>query len=109
MLSELMEGDSERPAVLQELAGACLDPWLTVKFFAALVGEGDNEKTVFLTVLRALLGIANNSAVSLDAIAWDKFAMFGMFGYLLTSTLLKLERLKARREGESAPRRQSPM
>jgi P4 family phage/plasmid primase-like protien len=82
LLNELMEGDDKRVAVLQEVFGACLDPWLHVKFFAAFVGAGDNGKSVVQTVLTAMLGARNVSGVKLDQLSSQRFAAFGMFGKL---------------------------
>ena len=81
-LTEVMEGDADRIAILQEIFGACLDRSYPAKWFAALVGSGDNGKTVCLVVLRSLLGAANCSAVNLDELTKNRFAAFQMFGRL---------------------------
>lgn len=81
-LSEIMEGDGERVAVLQELFGSCLDVSQPAKWFGMLVGGGDNGKSVVLNVLRFLLGTANISAVTLDALLRSNHASFGIFGKL---------------------------
>lgn len=74
--------DAALTAVLQEVTGACLDVHLRVKFFALLVGEGDNGKSAFLAVLRSLLGVANVASVGLDDLARNRFATFGLLGKL---------------------------
>ncbi len=81
-LAEVMEGDAERVAVLQELFGASLDRAYPAKWFAALVGGGDNGKSVALAVLRFLLGGSNCSAVNLDELSTNRFAAFALFGKL---------------------------
>lgn len=81
-LHAVMEGDAERMAVMQELFGACLDRSYTGKFFAALVGSGDNGKSVALVVLHTLLGAGNCSAVNLAELSTNRFAAFSLFGKL---------------------------
>lgn len=81
-LGEWTCGDATLAAVLQEIVGACLDVHLRVKFFALLVGEGENGKSVFLRVLRALLGSQNVASVGLDDLVRNRFAMFGLMGKL---------------------------
>lgn len=66
----------------REVTGACLDVHLRVKFFALLVGEGENGKSAFLAVLRSLLGTANVASVGLDDLARNRFATFGLLGKL---------------------------
>lgn len=81
-LHTVMDGDTERIAVLQELFGACLDRSYAGKFFAALVGSGDNGKSVALLVLHTLLGASNCSAVNLAELSTNRFAAFSLFGKL---------------------------
>lgn len=75
-------GNAELAAVLQEVVGACLDSCLKVQFFAVLVGEGQNGKSVLLAVLRALLGAENISAIDLAQLSSGshRFASFGLLG-----------------------------
>lgn len=82
IVETLLEGDAQRIALLQEIFGACLDPWGKDKFFVAFVGAGSNGKSVILTVLTALLGAKNVSAVSLDRLTGERFAAFEMYGRL---------------------------
>lgn len=81
LLNEIMEGDQTRVDVLLELAGACLDPGLVFKHFAVLAGDGDNGKTVYLTVLRALLGDGNHTSVTLQKLG-ERFGTWPLFGKL---------------------------
>jgi P4 family phage/plasmid primase-like protien len=85
-LDTVMEEDTERIAVMQELLGACLDRSYAGKFFVALVGSGDNGKSVALLVLRTLLGDGNCSAVNLDELVTNRFATFSLFGKLANVT-----------------------
>jgi P4 family phage/plasmid primase-like protien len=80
-------GDEKIAAVLQEVVGACLDPWLRVQFFALLIGEGRNGKSVFLSVLSALLGSENVSAVD-----WSNLSS-GSHRYMAYQLLGKLANL----------------
>lgn len=82
-LDDLLEGDAERIARLREVFGACLDPWGGFKFFACLVGPPDCGKSVVGSVLRALLGAANVSAVDLAQIAGSQFGTWPLYGKLL--------------------------
>jgi len=82
VLNDLLEGDAHRIAVIQEVFGACLDRGIQLKWFAAFVGSGDNGKSVVLTVLRLLLGSENCSAVNLDELTTNRFALFSLFGKL---------------------------
>jgi len=82
VLTELFQGDGDRVDLLQEIFGACLDPELTWKYFTALVGSGDNGKSVVLAVLRAMLGSLNYSGTPLAQLATNRFAAFTLFGKL---------------------------
>lgn len=82
LLDELFENDAERVAVVQELFGACLDRRFPAKHFFAFVGGGENGKSTVQTVLRAVLGDRNVSAVPLDHLSTNRFAAFGMLGKL---------------------------
>ena len=81
-LGDVMEGDGERVAVLQELFGLCLDPGYPVKAFGLFVGPGENGKSAFTAGLAAVLGDENISAVPLDALAGPRggFAAFDLVG-----------------------------
>jgi len=66
--------------LLQELFGDALyrDYWL--KYAVMHHGEGDNGKTVILSVLDALLGTENVSHQSLEDIEKNRFAKANLFG-----------------------------
>lgn len=81
-LAEVTDGDGERMAVLQELFGACLDRYAPGKWFAMLVGSGDNGKSVVLHVLKLLLGERNVASVGLGELSANRFAAFQLFGKL---------------------------
>src|SRR5207248_1268683 len=80
-LERVMEGDSERIKLLQEICGIALIADTSFQKFFVLVGEGANGKGVFLAVLTALVGNDNVSHVPM-----------GMFGerFQLSNTLGKL-------------------
>lgn len=78
----MTEGDAERQAVLQEVFGACLDRSAPGKWFAMLVGGGDNGKSVVLHVLGLLLGKRNCASVGLSELTTNRFAAFQLFGKL---------------------------
>lgn len=81
-LDRVTGGDGDLAWVLQELAGACLDPTLALKFFAILLGDGDNGKSAYLTILRSLLGPGTVAAVDLRELATGRFASSGLRGKL---------------------------
>lgn len=81
-LAEVTEGDAERQSVIQEVFGACLDRSAPGKWFAMLVGSGDNGKSVVLHVLGLLLGKRNCASVGLGALTHSNFAAFQLFGKL---------------------------
>ena len=81
-LEEVLEGDAERAAVIQEVFGGCLDRTGPGKWFAMLVGAGDNGKSVVLHVLGQVLGRRNCSSVGLGELTGSRFATFQLFGKL---------------------------
>ena len=81
-VNEVMQGDNEKAAVLQEIFGATLDAHLQTKFFALLPGTGDNGKSVALGVLRYVLGDANVAAVPLEDLSGNRFASHALLGAL---------------------------
>jgi putative DNA primase/helicase len=80
-LGEVLEGDQERIALLQEFFGYCLVFDTSQHKFLVLEGEGANGKSVALEVLTHLVGPENVSNVPLEA--------FGV-RFQLASTLGKL-------------------
>lgn len=68
-LSELFRDDIDREQkirFLQEFAGYCLVPDVSQHKFLWLIGGGGNGKSVFLNILRRLIGEANVSNAHLD-------------------------------------------
>ena len=80
-IEQVLEGDKERIALLQEWFGYCLTPNTDQQKFLVLEGEGSNGKSVVCEVLTALLGPENVSQVPLE--------LFGQ-RFQLTPTLGKL-------------------
>lgn len=68
-LSEVMQADPDRIALLQQWCGYNLVHDVSLHRFALLVGDGANGKSVFLKVLEALLGADNVSHVPLEMFA----------------------------------------
>jgi putative DNA primase/helicase len=85
-LDEVLEGDVERIALLQEWVGYLLTPDTSQHKFVIAEGEGANGKSVFLDVVTALVGPENVSHVPLE--------MFGV-RFQLTATLGKLANICA--------------
>jgi putative DNA primase/helicase len=63
---EVMEGDQERIALLQEFCGYCFTPDTQHQKFLVLEGEGDNGKSVTLEILTHMIGEQNVSQVPLE-------------------------------------------
>lgn len=72
--------------IVQEMLGACLDSTGIYKAFFALVGEGNNGKSVLLHVLKQLLGERNCSSVELGELSTNRFAAFPLLGKLANIT-----------------------
>ena len=85
-LDEVMEGDQERIALLQEWTGYLLTPDTSQHKFLVAEGEGANGKSVLLDVVTALLGEENVAQVPLE--------MFGQ-RFQLTPTIDKLANICA--------------
>ncbi|MDB5314018.1 MAG: hypothetical protein JWO38_8220 [Gemmataceae bacterium] len=83
-LGNALEADPGRIGLFQEVMGACLDRQYDAQWFAVLVGEGGNGKSVALNVVRALLGEQNVASVGLDQLAGGahRFAAYGLYGRL---------------------------
>lgn len=82
----LMQGNTELISRLQEMFGSCLDPNGNFKYIGAFVGSGNNGKTLVQNVLRWMLGEQNVSALSLDTLAANKFAVSDIADKLLNLT-----------------------
>ncbi len=83
-VADVTSGDGTKAAVLQEMAGLCLDANSAIKWFGILSGGGDNGKSVYLNALVSVLGESNVSGVSLNKIG-EKFGSFPLFGKLLNA------------------------
>lgn len=80
-LNEVMEGDQERIALLQEWCGYLLTVDTSLQKLLYLVGDGANGKTVFLGLLTALLGTENVSHVQLELFG-ERFQLSATLGKL---------------------------
>jgi putative DNA primase/helicase len=80
-LEQVLEGDTQRLYLMQEIFGYMLTPDTSLQRFFSACGEGANGKTVVTDVLTALLGKDNVSHVRLELFG-DRFQ--------LTTTLGKL-------------------
>jgi P4 family phage/plasmid primase-like protien len=67
-LDQMLEGDSDRIALLQEWFGYNLSASTHLQRMLLMLGQGANGKSVVLHVLRQLVGPANVSAVPLDVL-----------------------------------------
>ncbi|MCJ7635584.1 phage/plasmid primase, P4 family [Candidatus Bathyarchaeota archaeon] len=68
--------------VSQEVFGDCLQRDYRYQKAICLLGEGANGKSVYINVLRALLGSANISNVSLQDVDNDRFAAASLYNKL---------------------------
>ena len=83
-LARVTDGDPERQAVLQEMAGYLLRFDSRFQTFFVLNGEGANGKSTFLAALRALVGDWNYSSVPLEEFG-ERFALAGTLGKLVNA------------------------
>jgi P4 family phage/plasmid primase-like protien len=82
-----LRGDEELADLWQEWCGLCLVPaaafrTTTFQKFVVLEGEGNNGKSVFLSVLRGLVGVDNVSAVPLEMFG-SRFSLIATLGKLV--------------------------
>jgi putative DNA primase/helicase len=96
-LQQMLDGDAERIAVLQEFFGFCLGPAVKLHKFLLMEGGGSNGKTTAVNVLRDMLGEPNVSHLPLESFA-DKFQLISTYGKLLN---IAPEALKLDRKTES--------
>ena len=66
--------------LLQETAGYPFIPGYPIHKAVILLGQGGQGKSVFMTVIRTILGTENVSEVPLHSICGDKFASAVMYG-----------------------------
>jgi putative DNA primase/helicase len=81
-LDEVLKGDTELIAILQEWFGYCLSSDTSMHKFALLEGEGANGKSVVLEVLEAMVGKANVSNVPVEAFG-ERFQLTPTLGKLV--------------------------
>ena len=73
-LDEIMEGDSERIAVIQEMMGYFLTAETKMQKAFFFCGRGSNGKSVLATIIKSLCGDENVSNVSLATLS-ERFGM----------------------------------
>jgi len=73
----------ENVQLLIELFAWCLDVNSPIQRFVILVGEGSNGKSTFINLLRAFMGSANCSSVTLQSLSYNRFASSELFGKLV--------------------------
>ncbi len=78
----MFDGDQERLNFVQEWFGYCLVPDTSLQVFLMVEGPGANGKSVMLSVLEALVGTENCSAVSLEDFQGE-FALAATIGKLV--------------------------
>ncbi len=78
----MFDGDQERLNFVQEWFGYCLVPDTSQQVFLMVEGPGANGKSVMLSVLEALVGTENCSAVSLEDFQ-EQFALASTIGKLV--------------------------
>lgn len=96
-LNEVLEGDQQRIALLQEWFGYCLLPTTHLQKFLLLEGMGANGKSVTVDVLTGMLGGENISSVPLEVFT-ERFALAATHGKLL-NVCSEATALSARAEG----------
>ena len=83
-IRDVTANDDTKAAVLQEMAGVCLDANSTLKWFGILHGSGDNGKSVYLNTVVSVLGERNTSGTPLAKLA-ERFDWWALFGKLLNA------------------------
>ena len=81
-LDQVLEGDTERIALLQEWFGYCLRPGNAYQKFLVMVGGGSNGKLVVTSVLTELVGRENVSSVAIEDFGRN-FGLAPMLGKLV--------------------------
>ena len=79
---EVMDGDAERIAVLQELAGYLLVPENPIHKAFFLYGEGANGKSIFLEILTLVIGRENVSSLTIQDLD-NSFRRFSLIGKMV--------------------------
>lgn len=81
-IADVLPEDVVGSRLVGELLGMCILPTARFRRAVMLLGAGSNGKSVFLQLVRELLGVENVAAVTLQALAEDRFAMAELFGKL---------------------------
>jgi len=92
---QVFPGDAVDAGVPLEVVALCVIPFLGVEKALLLLGIGENGKSIFLDVMRRLVGDENCSDVALQQIGDNRFATADLRGRLLNiSTDLPSRRLE---------------
>jgi len=78
-----VQPDTTAQAVLAEFVGNALAPELNLQKALVLNGPGSNGKSVFCSIVRALLGRDMTTNISMTALTHEKFTLAGLDGKLL--------------------------
>lgn len=81
-LGQVLEGDHERLAILQEWMGLSLVFDMSMQRFLVMIGEGGNGKGVIARTWESLLDPSNVSSVALERFG-ERFALHGTLGKLV--------------------------
>lgn len=84
-LTETGEHDPGMAAQLQEFAGYLLWPKVENSICLFLQGEGSNGKSVYLDVLRGLVGTTRHRSIGLKKLMTDKFSLANLAGVRLNA------------------------
>ena len=83
---------------LQEFLGWILERTMRYKKDVMLLGDGDNGKTVFQNIIRAVIGNANISAISIQELSENRVAAAGLY-QMYTNMFDDLPRVRVRDSG----------
>lgn len=99
--------DREMIAFLQEIFGYCLLPSLEAHASFFFVGEGNNGKSVTISLIRSMIGENNTVSESIESLTANRFSMSSLVGKKLNlcseeeSTYIKSDRFKALVSGDN--------
>lgn len=79
---ELTEDDVKS---LEEFAGYCLTPDVKMQKALMIYGAGSNGKSVFINMLKEIIGYENVSGETLHTLEEDKFRVANLYGKLLNA------------------------
>lgn len=107
-MSEIVS--KENTKILEEIAGYCLYRRYFIKKAFLLNGSGDNGKSIFLTLLRLLIGKENYAAIPLQRLSTDRFSsaflnnkMANIYGDLSSQALKDTGTFKMMTGGDPIP------